>query len=139
MGRSTRARLGACLGAAALALGACNEPPTPNDNAPAAANSDVAADAAIAANGYLLAASPKVRAATLAKAVGENCRGQRAFYMGFGDAGSGAGAGDGFWSIRCTDGRSFEVEVHPDGTSDVLECAVLEAVHAGHCFRKFST
>ena len=65
--------------------------------------------------------------------------GYLAFYMGFGDAGSGAGAGDGFWSIRCTDGRSFEVEVHPDGTSNVLECAVLEAVHAGHCFRKFST
>src|SRR5690349_7163683 len=89
------------------------------------------AHAANPANDYLLSVTPKVQAETLSKAVGEKCRGQTAFYMGLGT--SGLGADKGFWSIRCTDGRSFAVQVNPDGTSRVLECAVLKALNAGVC------
>jgi len=62
------------------------------------------AHAANGANDYLLSVSPKVQSATLGKAVGTNCTGQIAFYMGLGR--SEISAGKGFWSIRCTDGRS---------------------------------
>ena len=92
--------------------------------------------AANGANDYLLSVPPKIQASTLAKAVGENCRGQRAFYEGIGK--SGLSEDKGFWSIRCADGRSFSVQVNPDGTSLVLECAVLKALNAGTCFKKLS-
>jgi hypothetical protein len=41
-----------------------------------------------------------------------------------------------FWSIRCDDGREFAVQVNPDGTSGVLECADLKLLKAGACFQK---
>jgi hypothetical protein len=95
-----------------------------------------AATTALAANGandYLLSATPHVRAETLAKAVGGKCQGQTAFYMGTGK--SGIGQGKGFWSVRCTDGRPFLVQVNSDGTSSVLECAALKPLNAGTCFK----
>jgi hypothetical protein len=92
--------------------------------------------AANGANDYLLSVAPKVQAATLAKAVGTNCTGQSAFYMGIGK--SGISQGKGFWSVRCTDGRPFMVQVNPDGTSSVLECAVLKRLNAGTCFQTFA-
>jgi hypothetical protein len=89
--------------------------------------------AANGANDYLLSVKPDVQAATLAKAVGANCRGQTAFYMGIGK--SGISQGKGFWSVRCSDGRPFLVQVNADGTSSVLECAVLKRLNAGTCFK----
>lgn len=88
------------------------------------------------ANDYLLSVKPDAQAATLSRAVGEKCVGQTAFYMGIGK--SGLSQGKGFWSIRCTDGRSFMVQVNPDGTSSVLECAVLKRMNAGSCFKALS-
>jgi hypothetical protein len=91
------------------------------------------AHAANGANNYLLAATPQVRASTLAKAVRDHCRGRTAFYMGLGDARAGLGAGKGFWSLRCSGGRSFLIQVNPDGSSGVLDCSVIKAMHAGEC------
>jgi hypothetical protein len=42
-----------------------------------------------------------------------------------------------FWSIKCSNGKGYEVEIKPDGTGAILECPMLEAIHAGHCFKKF--
>jgi hypothetical protein len=95
--------------------------------------SSIAHAAGNGANDYLLSVKPEAQAATLAKAVGEKCVGRTAFYMGI--VKSGFGQGKGFWSIRCTDDRSFVVQVNPDGTSSVLECAVLKRMNAGTCFR----
>lgn len=95
-----------------------------------------AAYAANGANDYLLSVTPKIQAATLAKAGGAGCRGQKAFYMGIGK--SGLSEDKGFWSVRCADGRSFSVQVNPDGTSLVLECVALRALNAGTCFKKLS-
>jgi hypothetical protein len=101
------------------------------------------------ANDWLLAQSKAGQATMLGKVVGDNCKGKTAFYQGNlkssaseSDARPQAGAmpgteNDTFWSVRCTDGRSFEVEVHPDGSGTVLECAVLKSMHAGECFKKF--
>jgi hypothetical protein len=96
----------------------------------------LATTTALAANGandYLLSVKPQVQAATLAKAVGTNCTGQTAFYMGIGK--SGISQGKGFWSVRCADGRPFMVQVNPNGTSSVLECGVLKRLNTGTCFK----
>jgi hypothetical protein len=91
------------------------------------------AHAANGANDYLLSVTPQLQATTLARAVGTKCQGQTAFYMGIGK--SGISQGKGFWSVRCTDGRPFMVQVNPDGTSSVLECALLKRLNAGTCFK----
>ena len=87
------------------------------------------------ANAYLLSLAPNARAQMLGKVVGDRCVGKETFYMGIGT--SGFSRDKAFWSVRCQDGRSYVVEAHPDGTSKVLECAALKALHAGECFKKF--
>jgi hypothetical protein len=95
-----------------------------------------AAHAANGANDNLLSASPKVQATILAKAVGPNCRGRTVFYMGIGKSGSSQNKG--YWSVQCTTGRSFLVQVNPNGTSEILECSKYMALITGTCFRKLS-
>jgi hypothetical protein len=91
------------------------------------------------ANDWLLAQTPVVQADMLGKTVGERCKGKTAFYQGPIKNGLPIPGteDDAFWSVLCTDGRSFEVEVHPDGSGQVLECSVLKAMHGGECFKKF--
>jgi hypothetical protein len=90
------------------------------------------AHAGNAANEYLLAAGPAVQSTNLANAVGQNCHGQSAFFMGL----SKANSDDALWSIKCFDGRAFVVELHPDGSSRFLGCAAYEGMHNGVCFQK---
>jgi hypothetical protein len=105
-----------------------------------------AAASANGANDYLMTLSPNDQAKMLGKVVGDGCRGKKAFYQGsVGDHALRANeipplAGhehDAIWSLKCADGRAFSVGVIPNGQSQVLECAVLEALHGGHCFKKF--
>lgn len=88
------------------------------------------------ANDYLLSLAPSARAQMLGKVVGGRCAGKDTFYMGIGT--SGFSMNKAFWSVRCQDGRAYVVEANPDGTSKVLECATLKALHAGGCFKKLS-
>lgn len=71
------------------------------------------------------------QAALLGKAI--PCTGIDAFFMGMGPE------REAFWSLRCTDGRTYAVSL-PLKVADgkVVECAVLAAVGAGPCFKKFS-
>ncbi len=87
------------------------------------------------ANDYLLTLTALQRLDMLAKVIGAGCRGQRVFYKGVGTAG--LSKNEAFWDVTCTSGKSYEIEVHPDGSSQVLECSVLEAMHAGKCFKRF--
>ena len=89
-----------------------------------------------AANTHLLSSAPEARATILGEAVGGGCVAKTPFYMGM--AGSGFAKDKGFWSIRCQDHREFVVEVNPDGTSSILECAVLKRVGGGECFKRLS-
>jgi hypothetical protein len=91
------------------------------------------------ANDWLLAQTPVVQADMLGKTVGERCKGKTAFYQGPIKNGLPIPGteNDAFWSVLCMDGRSFKVEVHPDGSGQVLECSVLKALHGGECFKNF--
>ena len=84
-----------------------------------------------------LVAHPLTRAQVLAKAVGEGCRGESAFYQAsMACKAAGMPAGTALWDVRCTNGKSYIVSVFPNGRSNVMDCALLEAVHGGHCFTK---
>jgi hypothetical protein len=88
------------------------------------------------ANAYLLSLAPDARALILGKVVGQDCVGKETFYMGIGT--SGFAKDKAFWSVRCSNGRPYAVQANPDGTSSVLECSALKALHAGECFKKLS-
>jgi hypothetical protein len=101
------------------------------------------------ANNWLLHQSPKRQAAMLGKAVGEGCVGRTPFYQGTMEKDAKpprdrrpeapvlpGTENDAFWSIKCGDGRSYSVEVHPDGSGKVLECSVLK-LFGENCFRKY--
>jgi Superinfection immunity protein len=127
------------------------EPPAPQQLLRSGATTPVASDEVKnGANDWLLAQPNAARADMLGKVVGDKCKGKTAFYQGTIKSDSRASVdprsklptlrgteNDTFWSIMCYDGRSFEVEMHPNGSGEVLECAALKATHAGECFKKF--
>src|ERR1700720_4585125 len=91
------------------------------------------------ANDYLMTLSPKEQAKMLGKVVGEGCRGNIAFYQGSADdhaprpneiSAISGHEHDGIWSVKCTNGKSYSVGVQPKGDAQVIECSVLEALHA---------
>lgn len=73
------------------------------------------------------------QAAALGKAVGEGCVGKTAFYMGMGEDKAAT------WSVRCTNGKSYAVQLNPDstGSTSILEFPLLKAVANIECFKKF--
>jgi hypothetical protein len=99
------------------------------------------------ANDSLLAMSAQHQADILGKIVGEGCKGERAFYQGTmndlpqpkGDRRPQlpvppANENDTFWNVLCKNGRSYSIEVHPDGSNNVVECGTVKI---GECFKKF--
>jgi hypothetical protein len=83
-------------------------------------------------NDFLLTQTPAEQASFLGVASGKGCRGTEAFFMGLDTHKTG------FWSVRCTDGRSFMITISSQGASSrvVMECRVLEAMRTGRfCFR----
>ena len=87
------------------------------------------------ANDRLLGLTKSDQALMLGKVTGEDCVGKRAFYMGISKE---RGA---FWSVGCTNGNSYEVEIDADsvGSTTVLGCSVLRAVSKVDCFKKFAS
>jgi hypothetical protein len=87
------------------------------------------------ANDRLLALSGAEQAAALGAAVQAGCHAQNAYYMGINRK-----TGQGFWSIRCTNGDSYAVMIEPDsvGSTRVLECSTLKAVAGTNCFEKLT-
>jgi hypothetical protein len=78
------------------------------------------------------------QATVLGKVVGEGCVGTSAFFMGIGD--KGFGKDKAFWSIRCRNGKTYEVEINPDstGSTGVLECSVLKTITGTECFKNLN-
>lgn len=48
-------------------------------------------------------------------------------------------AGDAMWNVGCRNGQSFVILVYNDaqGSTKILSCAMLKAMNAGECFKKF--
>lgn len=85
-------------------------------------------------NNVILALSPTDRAATLAALVKEdNCSGTRAFYMGLWKK-----TGSAFWSVKCTDGSAYLIEIKNDdaGSTNVLDCSIVERDSSDRCFQR---
>jgi hypothetical protein len=102
------------------------------------------------ANDSLLAMSAQHQADLLGKIVGDGCIGKTAFYQGTmknmpqpeGDRRPQlpvppANENDAFWNVLCKNGRSCSIEVHPDGSNNVVKCGTVKLFRAGECFRKF--
>jgi hypothetical protein len=109
-----------------------------------------ASDATNPANDSLLAMSPRRQADILGKIVGEGCKGKTAFYQGTmkdirepeGDRRPQlpvppSNGSDTFWNVMCRNGRSYSIEVHPDGSNEVVECRSVKTFHLVECFKKF--
>jgi hypothetical protein len=100
------------------------------------------------ANESLLAMSARRRAEILGKIAGFGCKGKNAFYQGrMKDLPQPKGdrrpqlpvpptnENDTFWNVMCKNGHSYSIEVHPDGSNNVVECG--KTFHLGECFKKF--
>ena len=85
-----------------------------------------------AANDLMLAKSADEQALALGLVAGEGCHGRRAFYMGISPTDHSA-----YWSVRCSNGRSYEVQIAADstGSTRILDCAVVKALNM-NCFKK---
>jgi hypothetical protein len=86
------------------------------------------------ANDRLLALSESDQAFFLGTVVNDGCRGTVPFYMGVQSSTRAA-----FWSVRCSNGSSYGVEIEADsqGSTRILSCSVLKAVAGVDCFKKF--
>jgi hypothetical protein len=84
----------------------------------------------------LLAKPADVRASVLAHIVessGDLCTGTKAFFMGLNPKDNEA-----YWSVRCTNGKSYEVAIKADafGHTSVVDCAIMKAMADVDCFVK---
>ena len=97
-------------------------------------------DAPGGANGFRehLAALPSPeQAALLGKLVGTDCAGELAFAMGEGRRD--ADKGDLYWSLKCADGRSYAIALHPGAAvnASVFGCDVIKSAGMT-CFRRIA-
>ncbi|HEX3952116.1 MAG TPA: hypothetical protein VHW90_00995 [Stellaceae bacterium] len=87
-------------------------------------------------NERLIHLSPAERAATLARTIGHWCVGIDTFLMGV--VGKGPGEGNAYWSIRCTDGTSWAVQINPTADIVAIDCETFkESAPGKECFKKF--
>jgi hypothetical protein len=102
------------------------------------------------ANDSLLAMSAQRQADILGKIVGEGCKGKRALYQGtMKDIRQPEGdhrpqlpvpptnENDTFWNVSCKNGQSYSIEIHPDGSNNVVECGMVKTYHLVECFKRF--
>jgi hypothetical protein len=84
----------------------------------------------------LLAMPEQQRIELLARSIRNGCVGTRAFFMGV--TRTGRARGTAYWSVACTNGRNYVIQIDPDkkGTSFVASCRVLEGT-GRECFQQF--
>lgn len=93
----------------------------------AAASSNPAHDA-------LSSMSEAQQAMYLGQMTGHECEGTKAFFRGLSN--SGRSKGNAFWSVGCSNGKSYSIEVESGGEGNVLDCKLVLAV-GQDCFKKF--
>lgn len=84
----------------------------------------------------LLAMPEPQRIELLGQSVRHDCVATRAFLMGV--TASGPARGTAYWSVACTNGRNFVIQINRDkkGTSFVADCRVLQGT-GRECFQPF--
>jgi hypothetical protein len=84
----------------------------------------------------LLAMPEQQRIEVLARSIRRDCTGTRAFLMGV--TRTGRARGTAYWSVACTNGRSYVIQMDADkkGTSFVADCRVLAGT-GRECFQQF--
>ncbi len=87
------------------------------------------------ANARLADLTSTEQAVVLGKLIGHGCTGVVAFPMGIGR--HDADRGDAYWSVRCADGKSYAVALHPDqaGSVSVLGCDAMQSAGM-ECFKR---
>lgn len=71
---------------------------------------------------------------TFLKNSGEDCGSvTRNFFQGFDQS------RNAFWNVSCSNKKSYVIKINNDsvGSTKIMSCAVLKAVNAGECFKKF--
>jgi hypothetical protein len=84
-------------------------------------------------NDRLLKLPPAEQAATIGRNVGQGCVGTTAFPMGVVSTDKWKSLA--YWSVRCKDGRSFAIQIAPNGQMFTVDCRTLEA-NGKQCFKK---
>ncbi len=87
-------------------------------------------------NSELQKLSADKRAQILGHDADTECVGQKAFFMGYGDDPKIKGYA--LWSVRCTSGKSYAVEIMPGvaGSTKVIACDLLKYYAPAECFKK---
>jgi len=88
------------------------------------------------AHDMLMTKPPDFRASALANIAassGYRCTGKEAFFMGLNPKDNEA-----YWSVRCTNGKSYEISIKADATghTSVVDCAIMKAMADVDCFAK---
>lgn len=100
------------------------------------ASAEKAASPANQYNEQMQRMSPQQQAAKLASFLGLWCIGTRPFYMGM--TKSGVAKGYAYWSVTCAGGKSYFVQLEPDGKGAAADCAMLKAQGEGReCYKSF--
>ena len=65
---------------------------------------------------------------------GENCAVNKTFYQGA------TKTRDVFWNVQCTNGKAYSILLKNDsqGSTKIMDCAVLKKINAGECFKKYN-
>jgi hypothetical protein len=84
----------------------------------------------------LLGLPEQQRIEILGRMAHHNCVGTRAFLMGV--TASGPARGTAYWSVACTTGKSYVIQINRNktGTSFVLDCRALAGT-GRECFQQF--
>ena len=87
-------------------------------------------------NAKLLAQKPADRLVNFGAAIKGGCVATKALYEGIGKSGDAKDRA--FWSVRCANGKSYEVMIDPDvhGSTSILSCPDLQKFAHQTCFTK---
>ena len=87
-------------------------------------------------NADLLKLAPDARAAKLAQYLGDFCIGTKPFAMGV--TKEGPAKGYAYWSLECAGGKSYAIQIAPDGKGAAIECSELKSQGEGReCYKTF--
>jgi len=87
-------------------------------------------------NDALMQLPPQERAGKLADHLGVWCIGTKPFFMGVTKVG--AAKGYAYWSITCAGGKSYMIQIAPDGKGAAVDCQTLKQGGEGReCYKTF--